>query len=79
MSEPKSDIIAASPSVTEEGCQPYRVVIRDLGHEFVVHTQVLLAVGGDSFIWGPLLPEGPKRGQPPSVRRAIFARPAYGP
>ena len=41
MLKPKSDIIAASPIVTEGGCQPYRIVIRDLGHEFAVHTQVL--------------------------------------
>ena len=52
MLKPKSDIIAASPIVTEGGCQPYRIVIRDLGHEFVVRTQVLLGVGGASFIWG---------------------------
>ena len=42
MLKPKSDIIAASPIVTEGGCLPYRTVIRDLGHEFVVRTQVLL-------------------------------------
>jgi hypothetical protein len=52
MLKPKSDIIAASPIVTEGSCQPYRVVIRDLGHEFVVHSRVLLEVSGDSFIWG---------------------------
>ena len=52
MLKPKSDIIAASPIVTEGGCQRYRIVIRDLGHEFVVGTQVLLGVGGDSLIWG---------------------------
>jgi len=52
MSKPDNEIIAYSPIVHEGGSQPCRIVIRDLGHEFVVHTQVLLAVGGTSFIWG---------------------------
>jgi len=34
-------IFAASPVVHEPGLLPYRTVIRDLGDEHVVHTQVL--------------------------------------
>ncbi len=34
-------IVAASPVVHEPGLLPYRVVIRDLGDELVVHTEVL--------------------------------------
>ena len=51
MSKPDGEIIAYSPTVRKDGSQPYRIVIRDFGHEFVVHTQVLLTVGGTSFIW----------------------------
>jgi hypothetical protein len=52
MPKPEGDIIASSPIVREGGCQPYRIVIRDLGNEFVVHTQVLPTVGGTSYMWG---------------------------
>jgi hypothetical protein len=34
-------IVAASPVVHESGMLPYRIVIRDLGDQHVVHTQVL--------------------------------------
>jgi hypothetical protein len=34
-------IVAGSPVVHEPGMLPYRLVIRDLGDEYVVHTQVL--------------------------------------
>ena len=34
-------IVAASPVVHEPGLLPHRIVIRDLGDEHVVHTQVL--------------------------------------
>jgi hypothetical protein len=34
-------IVAASPMVREPGILPYRIVIRDLGDQFVVHTEVL--------------------------------------
>ena len=34
-------IVAESPVVHEPGLLPYRIVIRDLGDEHVVHTQVL--------------------------------------
>ncbi len=33
-------IVAASPVVHESGTLPYRIVIRDLGDQHVVHTQV---------------------------------------
>jgi hypothetical protein len=36
-------IVAASPVVHEPGMVPYRLVIRDLGDDYVVHTQVLEA------------------------------------
>jgi hypothetical protein len=36
----KPSIIAASPVVHEPGLLPYRIVIRDLGDQHVVHTQV---------------------------------------
>jgi hypothetical protein len=52
MPKPEGDIIASSPIVTEDGCQPYRIVIRDLGDEFVVHTEVLPKIGGSTFVWG---------------------------
>jgi hypothetical protein len=35
------DIIAASPIVRETGLLPHRIVIRDLGGQYVVHMQVL--------------------------------------
>ena len=35
-----SKIVAASPMVHEPGILPYRIVIRDLGDQFVVHTEV---------------------------------------
>jgi hypothetical protein len=40
---PKSvgDIIASSPIVHEPGLLPHRIVIRDLGGQYVVHTEVL--------------------------------------
>ena len=37
----ESRIIAASPMVHEPGLLPHRIVIRDLGDELVVHTEVL--------------------------------------
>jgi hypothetical protein len=37
----ESSIIAASPPVHESGMLPYRIVIRDLGDQHVVHTEVL--------------------------------------
>ena len=36
----KPTIVAASPMVHEPGVLPYRIVIRDLGDQFVVHTEV---------------------------------------
>jgi hypothetical protein len=36
----ESRIIAASPVVHESGMLPYRIVIRDLGDQLVVHTEV---------------------------------------
>ena len=43
MTKQKSEdprIVAASPVVHEPGLLPYRTVIRDLGNEHIVHTQV---------------------------------------
>jgi hypothetical protein len=37
----ESRIIAASPVVHESGMLPYRIAIRDLGDQHVVHTEVL--------------------------------------
>ena len=34
-------IVAASSVVREPGLLPYRIVIRDLGNQLVVHTEVL--------------------------------------
>jgi hypothetical protein len=36
----ESRIIAASPVVDESGMLPYRIVVRDLGDQYVVHTEV---------------------------------------
>ena len=36
----KPTIVAASPIVNEPGVSPYRLVIRELGAQFVVHTEV---------------------------------------
>ena len=36
----KPTIVAASPVVHEPGVLPYRIVIRDLGDQFVLHTEV---------------------------------------
>jgi hypothetical protein len=36
----ESKIVATSPMVHEPGMLPYRIVIRDLGDQFVVHTEV---------------------------------------
>ena len=36
----ESKIVAASPMVHEPGILPYRIVIRDQGDQFVVHTDV---------------------------------------
>jgi hypothetical protein len=36
-------IVAASPLVHEPGLLPFRIFIRDLGDELVVHTEVLEA------------------------------------
>ena len=44
MSEQNTDdprIVAASPLVHEPGLLPFRIVIRDLGDQLVVHTEVL--------------------------------------
>jgi len=36
----ESRIVAASPVIHESGMLPYRIVIRDLGDQHVVHTEV---------------------------------------
>jgi hypothetical protein len=36
----EAEIVAASPIVHEPGILPYRIVIRDLGDQLVVHTEV---------------------------------------
>jgi hypothetical protein len=52
MSKPDGEIIAQSPVVQQNGAQPCRIVIRDLGDEFVVHTQILSSEGRVSCAWG---------------------------
>jgi hypothetical protein len=37
----ESTIVAASPIVHELGLLPYRIVIRDIGDQFVFHTEVI--------------------------------------
>ena len=37
----ESKIVAASPMVYEPGILPYRIVIRDMGDQLVVHTEVI--------------------------------------
>ena len=37
----ESKIVAASPMVHEPGVLPYRIVIRDMGDQFVVHTEAI--------------------------------------
>ena len=37
----ESSIVAASPVVYESGMLPHRIVIRDLGDQYVVHTEVI--------------------------------------
>ncbi len=51
MSKPDGEIIASSPIVHDRGSHPTRIVIRDFGDEFVVHTQIL-SEDGNSFVWG---------------------------
>jgi hypothetical protein len=37
----EKDIVRASRTVVEEGLLPHRIVLRDLGGEFVVHAETL--------------------------------------
>ncbi len=37
----RADVIRSSYIVVKEGCMPTRVVLRDLGHEYVVHNEHL--------------------------------------
>jgi hypothetical protein len=41
MAKPEGEIIASSPIVHEPGLLPHRIVICDLGGQYVAHTQVL--------------------------------------
>jgi hypothetical protein len=41
MSKLEADIIASSPIVHEPGLLPHRIVIRDQGGQYVVHTRFL--------------------------------------
>jgi hypothetical protein len=41
MNQESNEIIATSPVVHEVGLSPFRIVIRDLGDQHVVHTEVL--------------------------------------
>jgi hypothetical protein len=51
-------IIAASPVVHESGMLPYRIVIRDLGDQHVVHTQVFERGQEPWYHQGDYFPKG---------------------
>jgi hypothetical protein len=58
----ETDIIASSPWVQGNGDLPHRIVMRDLGAVWVVHTQCINVVGGSvSYCWGHY---EPKSGDP---------------
>ncbi len=57
-------IVAASPLVHEPGLLPYRIVIRGLGDEFVVHTEVL---GNGKKPWYHQVEYFPKRSGVPTA------------
>jgi hypothetical protein len=41
-----------SPIAHDRGARPRRIVIRDLGDEYVIHTQILSSEGRASFVCG---------------------------
>jgi hypothetical protein len=57
-------IVAASPMVHEPGLLPYRIVIRDLGDQHVVHTQVFEPEREPWYHQGDYFP---KRGDMPTA------------
>ncbi|MGO9470539.1 MAG: hypothetical protein ACLQIB_42160 [Isosphaeraceae bacterium] len=57
-------IVAASPVVHEPGLLPYRIVIRDLGDQLVVHTEVLEPARNPWYHQGDYFP---KRSGAPSA------------
>ena len=51
-------IIAMSPQITgEPHTLPHRIVLRDLGSEFVVHMQVINENGARSYFHGNYVPK----------------------
>jgi hypothetical protein len=54
----ESRIIAASPVVHESGMLPYRIVIRDLGDQLVVHTEVFEPGEEPWYHQGDYFPKG---------------------
>jgi hypothetical protein len=74
---PKDDIIASSPIVQGDGQLLHRIVIRNLGQKFVVHTQSVSlncefgwdAVGGGSVRRSEINTFG-GRSPPPTVRHS---------
>jgi hypothetical protein len=60
-------IVAASPLVHEPGLLPYRIVIRDLGDERVVHTEVLEPGKKPWYHHGDYFP---KRGDAPTAQES---------
>jgi hypothetical protein len=49
-------VVSASPLRFERASVPYRLVLRDLGHEYVTHMQSFVVSGDDTFqvghFWG---------------------------
>ena len=54
----ESKIVAASPTVHEPGLLPYRIVIRDMGEQLVVHTEVIETGKTPWFHHGDYFPTG---------------------
>jgi hypothetical protein len=72
----ESRIVAASPMVYESGMLPYRIVIRDLGDQFVVHTEVIEPKKKPWYHHGDYFP---KRNDAPTAKEsdAIALRKAW--
>lgn len=74
----ESKIVAASPTVHEPGLLPYRIVIRDMGEQLVVHTEVIETGKTPWFHHGDYFPTGndAATARGPAPRR--FAKPGLG-
>jgi hypothetical protein len=57
MPDNKDGIIAASPMVQGNCEAPHRIVIRDLGHQYVVHTQIFDGAQKPYFHQGDYVPK----------------------